>query len=438
MKPKTKLQKHIHELAQQLPPKTEEQERWAQNKCFGRYFVQSRKTMYCLECGHSWKDPSYTGSNLLDMFQVCPGCAAELERIDRYNAGAVKNEYWAWITTVEGVQVVRMFFIWKQMFKNKAASYYSHEVMQHFITAKGQTVVRSKSVFGLSGFLDNWVTGSELEIRPHDALSHPRYQLRPYKIWPKRAVIPEIRRNGFDGHFYGCSPTEVFTTLLREPKAETLIKAGYKKLYAIICRNGFAATSIDKFWPSIRIAIRNRYPIEKVDEWFDYLRLLTHFGRDLLNPHYVCPADLERAHNRLVTKRQLQIAAEKKREVMEEIDQDEKQYQKRICRFINLRIEADDIEILPIKSVREVYEEGEALKHCVFVNHYHRRKESLLLSARKDGSRIETIEVNLKRMEINQARGMLNNPSPFNAKIVEAVLQNMDQIKRLSRQRKIP
>ena len=48
-----------------------------------------------------------------------------------------------------------------------------------------------------------------------------------------------------------------------------------------------------------------------------------------------------------------------------------------------------------LESVQEYLEEGKALHHCVFTNEYYLKEQSLILSARIDGKRIETIEVSL-------------------------------------------
>ena len=47
--------------------------------------------------------------------------------------------------------------------------------------------------------------------------------------------------------------------------------------------------------------------------------------------------------------------------------------------------------------------EGKAMHHCV--GGYHRRKDSLILSATIDGKRIETIEVSLTTLKVVQSRG---------------------------------
>jgi hypothetical protein len=63
---------------------------------------------------------------------------------------------------------------------------------------------------------------------------------------------------------------------------------------------------INRYWNSIKICIRNNYQIKDATIWFDTVRLLDHFDKDLLSTKYVCPDDLHKAHNKLVAKKRTQ------------------------------------------------------------------------------------------------------------------------------------
>ena len=54
----------------------------------------------------------------------------------------------------------------------------------------------------------------------------------------------------------------------------------------------------------------------------------------------------------------------------------------------------------------EFYEEGKAMHHCVYTNAYYNDENSLILSARIDGERIETVEVDLQTLKVVQSRGV--------------------------------
>ena len=65
--------------------------------------------------------------------------------------------------------------------------------------------------------------------------------------------------------------------------------------------------------------------------------------------------------------------------------------------------------------------------HCV--GGYHKRKDSLILSATIDGKRIETIEVSLKTFEVVQCRGVCNENSEYHDRIIALVNKNANLIR---------
>lgn len=421
MKPKTQIQKEAAARSAKLPSISDQQKDWCRQKLFPGYFTRNRSTLYCLECGHSWKDKAVLVSTLGGA--TCPSCARQLVQFEHYQPGRRACEYAAILTVRDGWQVVRMIHATKRVRKHQPAEYYLQEVMQHWIMPDGRTVVMSKATLGLSGYIDAWVVGSELEIRPHSFRAHDRYTLVPDKILPGRKVLPVIRRNGFDGRFHGMAPVRLFAEILSNPRAETLLKAGQ---IALLKEEAFGRPI--RYWPSVRICIRNGYVVKAADIWLDHLRLLEHFGRDLLSPKYVCPADLKAEHDRLVQKRQQEIQREQLEAKRAQMEQEQEQYLQSKRQFFGLRFQAGQLEIVPLKSVQEVYEEGQRLKHCVYVNGYHNRPNSLLLSARLQGEPVETIEVDLKAMEIRQCRGMHNKATQYNAEIMATINHNMSRI----------
>ena len=82
-----------------------------------------------------------------------------------------------------------------------------------------------------------------------------------------------------------------------------------------------------------------------------------------------------------------------------------------------------------LESVQEYLEEGKALHHCVFTNEYYLKKQSLILSARIDGKRIETIEVNLDTLKVVQSRGVCNQNTEYHDQIVSLVNANRKLIR---------
>jgi hypothetical protein len=108
-----------------------------------------------------------------------------------------------------------------------------------------------------------------------------------------------------------------------------------------------------------------------------------------------------------------------------------KEYVERNKKFFALEIKDKNISISVLKSVEEFKEEGDELNHCVYTNEYYLKEKSLILSAKVDGKRTETIELILPTLKIEQSRGLNNNPTEHHQKIIQLVTRNLTKIKKL-------
>ena len=72
------------------------------------------------------------------------------------------------------------------------------------------------------------------------------------------------------------------------------------------------------------------------------------------------------------------------------------------------------------------------MHHCVFANEYYKRLDSLLLTAKVNGERAETIEVDLKRYKLVQSRGICNNNSEYHNEIISLINENMNVIRKFN------
>ena len=160
--------------------------------------------------------------------------------------------------------------------------------------------------------------------------------------------------------------------------------------------------------------------------WRDTIDLLRHFGKDTNSPKYVCPTDLKAEHDKLVIKRNRQRERERTEEQRRKAVEDEKNYLKDKGMFFGLMFSDNLILIKVIESVEEMEAEGKAMHHCV--GGYHRRKDSLILSATIDGKRIETIEVSLTTLKVVQSRGVCNSNTEYHNRIIRLVEDNVGLI----------
>ncbi len=60
---------------------------------------------------------------------------------------------------------------------------------------------------------------------------------------------------------------------------------------------------IKKYWKQILKFKRTGYKVKNISLWLDYLDLLSYFGKDINNPHYLFPSDFTKAHDRFVKKK---------------------------------------------------------------------------------------------------------------------------------------
>jgi hypothetical protein len=164
--------------------------------------------------------------------------------------------------------------------------------------------------------------------------------------------------------------------------------------------------------------------------WCDYMDLLRCFGKDLHNAKYVCPANLQREHDRYMRKKRERIERERREEAKKKALEDEAEFLKMKSRFFGICFTDGLVQVRVLESVEEVIQEGDVLHHCVFTNDYHLKTDSLILSARIDEQRLETIELSLSKLQVLQSRGLCNENTEYHNRILRLVKKNMPLIQK--------
>src|SRR6218665_1323824 len=430
MKPKTKLQNIVTDLSKELVPITEEQKNWGYENCLDSFVAQSRKTYYCLECAHSWKDDSPILHNeKLDC--TCEKCSAQLKLMKYTSTNYSDIAYMTVLDTIKGFQVVRIVFLKKSMKKKEASTCFGKEVMQHWISPEGTITSMSLNVQGMSRYYDQWIFSSEMSVKPNSFQQDSKFTIEGFKTYPKRKISARIKRNGFKNSFYGLIPQKLFSALLNDSKAETLLKAGQIPL--LKARIDSKYNKIDDYWSSIKICIRNSYKVKSYSTWVDYLNFLEYFGKDIRSPKYVCSLNMFYEHDKLVEKKRIlqqKIDLELQRERIEEY---QIKYAQEKAKYFGLQFKNENLTISVIEYVQDFMIAGDELNHCVFTNECYAKEHSLLLSAKVNEVLCETIEISLDSFRILQARGFKNKPTKHNAKIKKLIYSNMNIIKEASK-----
>ena len=426
MRPRTKRERLVAELSSKLPAITEAQIRWGKKHCFPHNAYRCKDEMWCSECGKMWVDT--TGQK--EGYIRCPYCGERLEvKVSRKTKDNAVS-YLTVVTTSGDFQVLRHFYTARYARKERDTHYFIDEVCQQWITSDNKEIVIAKAMnMGCRG----WIHTTDMSLKQSGNIYYPHsYDIDGY-VYPKVNVLPILRRNGLRTSFHGVTPAVLIRGLLGENKyAEMLIKTRqYSMLEFYMYRGGLSHP-----W-AVNICNRNGYIIKDGSMYDDYLHLLDYFHLDTHNAHYVCPKNLKKEHDKLVEKKrkiEAKIRAEQERkeriERMFRMKQDILSFIKRIQPFLGMEIKDKGIVIRPLESVTQFYLEGKAMHHCVYQNEYYKHKDCLILTAQKNGKRLETVEVNLKTFKIIQSRAVCNGTSDYHDKIIELVNRNMGLIRR--------
>ena len=431
MRPRNKFEKAVLAQSGKLRPLSKAQVKWAFMECidhFAHRLPSGRTT--CMDCGHSWNMTTPT------TYCICPACGAKLQVQQTFVRKVRQKSYFSILTQCGEYQVLRMCLLMVEMEKGCKATPYVWEVGQYWWNAQGRTaLVAIQRILGR--YLDSFSFSSPMAVRSDNDVY--RY-VADAPLYPKYKVIPTLRRNGFTGDFHGIMPTTLITALFSDSRAETLMKSGNTEHLRYFLSNPQA---LDRCWNSYKIALRNGYDITDISLWCDFVSLLEKLGKDLHNPHFICPADLKAEHDRYMEKRQALLEREREQERiaweaerleqerkrLEEMEKDKSEYIRKKSAFLNLVLTDGQITVKVLQSVDEFYEEGKAMHHCVYTNAYYNNENSLILSARIDGKRIETVEVDLQMLKVVQSRGVCNQNTEYHDRIVNLVNNNMNLIR---------
>ena len=322
--------------------------------------------------------------------------------------------------------------------KGEPMRFYCHEVVQRWISPDGKVTDMALLRGFLFCYCDVWALGSDMEVRPHNSLYDD--VVARSCAYPKMRILPQLRRNGFKGDFHGISPVRLFKALLSDPRIETLMKGGEIEVMKHFL---FNTRTADECWASYLIAKRHKYQIDNLSMWCDYLRMLKKLGQDLRNPKNICPEDFMAAHDNAT--RKIEAIHEKERAAEQrrwEIERREREQQRQLQRkkdaedfiankskFFGLVITDEEIIVKVLESIDEYYNEGKTQGICVFGSGYYKKADTLILSARIGDEIIETVEVDLRTLEVVQCHGKHNQDTEYHERIIDLVNKNANLIR---------
>ncbi len=421
MQARTKLQREIVYLSNtKLSILNRDNEVWAYNSCLQHIAYATKHKFNCLTCGEKWN----RGKERKKC--VCPSCDRTLSII---NTKCLTYKQWTYFCSLEVVndfQVIRYFKIVANHKVGREVFVSIDEISQHWLSENGKYEIYAK-LHKYNGYLDYWKNEFAIRRKIPNYYGISLYDISVSGCCPDYEVLPKYRKLGFKGNFGNVPPLNFFMELENNNRFECLLK---RKEFALLSYYfGSRGHLVDRFWKTICITFRNGYKIKDLNLWFDYLEILQNLGLDCLNAHYVCPNNLEDNHTFYLARRQRRDERQRKKDLIASIQSYEPTYYKEKSKYFDIELGNDEIQISVIRSVQDFYEEGKELNHCVFTNGYYKREYSLILSAKIEGKRIETIEVSLTDFNIVQSRGLRNSKSEYHDKIIDLVNQNLSIIK---------
>lgn len=420
MKPITKLHHRVVDLAENLFGISKQQKEWAYRECLEHRAYATKNRVLCLDCGETFSPTLVSRKKA-----VCPHCNTKVQVKESKCTTDTQTNYFAITDIVEEFQVVRNFEIIAYYKKGRPVDYKLHEILHYWIQPD-LTVTMFGLLHTVQGYCDSW--GGKMQIREESKYSYygSKYDVYARKYHPDSKIKPEYKKVGINHNLREITFLEAIKHIPRDPKLETLVKAKHFSLLDLhINKNG---KSINYYWPSIKICLRNKYKIPDASIWTDYIDLLIYFNKDIRSAKYVCPKDLNKEHDRFVAKKREHQRKKEIEETKRQIETAQKKYEAEKQKFFDLLFKKGNIVIQPLKTVQEFLEEGDELKHCLFTNKYYDKKDSLILSARVKNKPIETIEISLSNLKIIQARGFKNQSTTYHKKIIEMVNENMHRV----------
>jgi DNA-directed RNA polymerase subunit RPC12/RpoP len=419
MRPRTKLQVDVIYWSQRTHLISLDKKQWAFDHVLEHKGFQTKKKVTCMDCGDN-----FSPSLVVRKKATCPHCNTKLNVEISKKRTDIQRDYFAVAEICGEYQIIRNFQIHGRYKANERKYVWIREVLQHWIIPNGKREVVALS-HNLSYCCDSW--SGDMEIR--EKSNTRRYDVYPSMYHPESEFFNCYTKYGINYKLEGLTFLEAIEIIPQSPRLETLLKA---KQFRLLGFSRHSRWQIDTYWRSIRICIRNKHIVKQPQLWIDYLQLLSFLGKDLHSPKYLFPKNLKIEHDRLVNKRRQiqQKEAEQRKRLKAAADDIE--YKKAKQSFFGIVFSNGKITIKVIESVHQFMEIGDKLKHCVYANEYYKKDDSLILSAEINNEPIETIELDLKSMEIIQARGLQNKASKYNSKIIDLVNKNLPLIKNVA------
>ena len=329
--------------------------------------------------------------------------------------------------------VRRLYRVYK--FTDKSTSHFFFvEIIREFNDGEKKTYFAKHRQMG--GYYDCFTYSSDIELRGVYT-NYAGYDITDLFSLSMDSVSEDNSCNRVK--CVSLDPKELARIICNNPVAETMYKQNNPMFGHLMYR-----TYLKETCRAYTIAKRHGFVFneETTSLWLDMVYAIIVCKYDWHNPFYIAPADLRATHDRfinmMIRKQQENRLTREYLKVQRELERNKtinEQYIKRRKRFYDMVLTDGLIECRVLRDVEAFREEGMAMEHCVFKCRYFEKPYSLILSARINDQRVETIEVDLTNYTIKQCYGKHDQFTMHHKRIVDLVTSQMDTIKAYNRNR---
>lgn len=356
MKPKTKFEKRIAARMNRMPKLPKSVEKWAYKEFITPVgFTSSSRKCHCGFCGKAFTPTEEEGREIERIIQPrkhpckfctkpvcyrraqvfreeckefrrhkenkevitikCPHCKKTLAVCPSFKRKETREVYFAIIMPVDGIQTQRNIKFYFEFVLGKPMNVVQKDWFDVWISETGiKRITRVKF-----GEKEVGADGKKLMSLQADYCSRFRHPCHvpfigrfflPAIIYPKAQFADYVKIRGIeriplsdlhayrqhDSGIFGVSPSsfEFMKVLVKYPFVETLVKQGDIETLHIFFSHSLK--TILTIIPAYNIIKRHNYKPSDLNLWIDMVMIYHYAGKDIRNPRFICPENMEKGH----------------------------------------------------------------------------------------------------------------------------------------------
>lgn len=442
MQPRTKIEKEVAALSAKLRPLTAAAMADAAKKCTPHEAYICKGYAWCSDCGYVFEYKTEGELSVVmtnDERIICPHCGARLDKKVSRKEKVICMYWYGVVQTIGGWTVVRHFLVDYSIWKREEPYRNVTECVQNWIDDNGKEVVMARNTKMNCYYNDlfDYRTPITIKRKQRDYYSNSyygydhRYRICDYATYGRTSITPKVKQHGFNGVPKGVPADEYIVALLCDPNVEQLRKMNQTSVMLAAMSHPIHQQEMQ----AVKICNRHKYLIRDAGLWLDMLHALQQLGKDIHNPKFICPDNLQESHDYWIAKNNKRKAAEAYARKLKDARESEEAYRNKKGNYLGIRFDADGIHVKPLQTVSEFAEEGEAMHHCVFSNAYYEKETSLILGVRdNEGHRLATVELSLRDKRILQCRAKCNQVPERDQEIRDLIMANVGKIEKAERE----